>query len=147
MNDKENYRPVSTLPNLSKVFEKLIYFQNNTYISDKFSKYLTGFRKSHNAQHMLLNMIENLKSSLNKRNKIRAIFKDFSEAFDTLDHPLLIAKLEAYGFNSLSLEFMKNYLTNRNRDIRSETVLVFGEKLHLASGKVPYLDPCFLTSS
>ena len=74
MNDKQNYRPVSTLSSLSKVFEKLIYFQNNTYMSDKFSKYLIEFRKSHNTQHTLLNMIENLKSSLNKRNKIGTIF-------------------------------------------------------------------------
>ena len=47
MNDKHNYRPVSTLPNLSKVFEKLIYSQINTYGNDKLSKYLTVFRKNH----------------------------------------------------------------------------------------------------
>ena len=84
-------------------------------MSDKFSKYLTGFRKNHNTQHALLNMIENWKSNLNKGNKIGAIFMDLSKAFDTLDHSLLIAKLEAYGFDSLSLEFMKNYLTNRKQ--------------------------------
>ena len=83
-------------------------------MSDKFSRYLTGFRKNHNSQHELLNMIENWKSNLNKGTKIGAIFMDLSEAFNTLDHALLIAKakLEAYGFDSLSLEFMKNYLTN-----------------------------------
>ena len=53
------------------------------------------------------------KSNLNKRNQIGAIFTDLPKAFDTLDHSLLIVKLEAYGFNSLSLEFMKNYLRNR----------------------------------
>ena len=53
-----NYRPVSTLSNLSKVFEKLIYSQINTYMSDKFSKYLTGFCKNHNTQHALLKMTE-----------------------------------------------------------------------------------------
>ena len=67
-------------------------------MSDKFSKYLTVFRNNHNTQH--------------KGNKIGAVSMDFSKAFDTLDHSLLIAKLEANGFNSLSLEFMKNYLTN-----------------------------------
>ena len=69
INDKENYRPVSTLSILSKVFEKLIYSQINTYMSDKFSRYLTGFRKNHNTQHALLNVIENWKSNLNKRIK------------------------------------------------------------------------------
>ena len=55
---------------LSKVFEKIIYSQINTYMSDKFSKYLTGFHKNHNTQHTLLNMIENWKSNLNNGNKI-----------------------------------------------------------------------------
>ena len=82
---------------------------------DKFSKYLTGFRKNHNTQHALLNMIENWKINLNKGNKIGAIFMDLSRAFDTLNHSLIIAKFEAYGFDSLSLEFMKNYLTNRKQ--------------------------------
>ena len=109
MNGKRNYCPVSTLSNLSKVFEKLIYSQINTYMSDKFSKYLTGF---HNMQHTLLNMIEYWKSNLNKGNKIGVMFMALFKGFDTLDHSLLIAKLEAYGFNSLSLEFMKNHVTN-----------------------------------
>ena len=115
MNDKKNYRPVSTLSNLSKVFEKLIYSQINAYMSDKFPKYLTEFCKNHNTQHALLNMTENWKSNLNKGIKTGAIFMDLSQAFDTLDHSLLKAKLEAYGFDSLSLEFMKNYLTNRKQ--------------------------------
>ena len=57
MNDKQNYRPVITLSNLLKVLEKLIYFQINTYMNDKCLKYLTGFRKNHNTQDALLNMI------------------------------------------------------------------------------------------
>ena len=110
MNDKQNYRPVSTLSNLSKVFEDLIYSQINTNMKIKFFKYLIGFRKNQNTQYALLNMIENWKSNLNKRNKITATFMDLSKYFNTLDHSILIAKLEAYGFDSLSLEFMKNYL-------------------------------------
>ena len=66
MNDKQNYRSASTLSNLSKVFEKLIYYQINTYMSDKFSINLTGFRKNHITQHALLNITKNWKSHLNK---------------------------------------------------------------------------------
>ena len=120
MNDKQNYRPVSTLPNLSKVFEKGFYSQINTYMSDKFSKYLTGFRKNHNTQNALLNMTKKWKSSLNKGNKIGAIFVALPKAFVTLDHSLLIVKLEAYGFDSLSLDFMKNYPTNRKQRCKLE---------------------------
>ena len=74
MNDKQNYRPVSTLSNLSNIFEKINYSQINSYKSDKFSKYLTGFRKNHNTQHALLNMIENWKSTRNKGNKIFMLY-------------------------------------------------------------------------
>ena len=80
MSGKQNYRPVSTLPNLSKAFEKLIDSQINTYMSDKFSKYLTGFCKNHSTQYALLNMIENWNSNLNKGNKI---FMDLIKAFNT----------------------------------------------------------------
>ena len=84
-------------------------------MSDKFSKYLTGFCKSHNTQHALLNMTENWKQNLNYENKIGAIFMNLSKAFDTLDYSVLIAKLEAYVLDSLSLEFVQNYLTNRKK--------------------------------
>ena len=53
--------------NLSEVFDKLIYSQLNTYMSKNFSKYLAEYRKNHNAQHALLNMIENWGCNLNKR--------------------------------------------------------------------------------
>ena len=79
----------------------------------KFFKYLIGFRKNQNTKNALLNMIENWKSNQNKRNKI-AIFMDLSKDFNTLDHSILIAKLEAYGFDKLPLEFMKNYLTENS---------------------------------
>ena len=117
MNDKQNYHPVSTLSNFSTVIQKVIYTQINTYMSDKLSKYLTGFRKNHDRQHAVLNMIENWKSNLNKirRYKIRAIFMDLSMAFDSFEPFLLTAKLEGYGFDILSLEFMKNYLTSRKQ--------------------------------
>ena len=80
-------------------------------MSAKFSKCQTRFGKNHNAQHALLTMIENWKIYSNKRNKI-AVFMDLSTVFDTLDHFLLIGKLEEYGFHSLSLEFIKNYPKN-----------------------------------
>ena len=73
-----------------------------------------GFLNNHN-KHELLNTIEIWKNNQNKGNEIGAIFIELSQAFDTLDHFPLIAKLGAYGFNSQSLEFMKNYLTNRKQ--------------------------------
>ena len=110
---------------------------------DKLHRYLTGFRKNHNTQHAFPNMIENWKSNLNKGNKIGAIFMDLYKAFDTLDYSLLIAELEAYGLDSLSLEFMKNYLTNRKQRCKVKNFPMYREKLCQASRKAPYLDLCF----
>ena len=56
--DKENYRPISVLPNLSKVYERLMYNQIYPYFDRLFSKFQCGFRKGFNAQHYLLVMIE-----------------------------------------------------------------------------------------
>ena len=80
---KKDYRPVSTLSNFSKIFEKLIYSQLNDYMKNKFSIYLTGFRKNHSTQHALLKMIETWKSKLNTGNKVGVIFMDLSKAFDS----------------------------------------------------------------
>ena len=79
----------------------------------KFSKFHTGFRKSHNTQYALVRMIENWKTQLNKRKKIGVIIMDLSKAFNTLNHSLLIDKLKAYGLNLNSASFIKSYLTNR----------------------------------
>ena len=64
MTDKKSYRPISTLSNFSKIFEKLIYIQINSFIDSKLSKYLAAFRKNHNTQHDLLNMTETWSSML-----------------------------------------------------------------------------------
>ena len=110
---KDNYRPISTLSNLTKLFESLIFTQLNRYMQNKFSKYLTGFQKNHNTQNSLLRMIESWKVRLNNGSKVGVIIMDLSKAFDSLNHKLLIAKLKAYGLDSNSVTFMKNYLTNR----------------------------------
>ena len=61
---KSNYRPVSILPTLSKIYEKILYQQMYQYFDSIFSKYLSGFRKGHSTQHCLLFMLEKLKKAL-----------------------------------------------------------------------------------
>ena len=73
--------------------------------------------------------MENWKTNLNKGNEIGAIFMALSKTFDNLDHFLLIAKLEPYGFDSLSLEFTKNYLTNRKRRFKVGNCLSVWRKI------------------
>ena len=113
--NKENYRPVSVLSSMSKVFERIMYSQINEFMENKFSNYLTGFRKGHNTQHTFMVMIEKWKKSLDKNLKIGVIFMDLSKAFDTLNHSLLLEKLKAYQFSENALTLMKNYLTKRHQ--------------------------------
>ena len=91
----------------------VIYNQINEYIEPFLSNLLTGFRKNHNTQHSLLKMLESFKEALDKGNSVSAIFMDLSKAFDTLNHDLLIAKLEAYGFSVNSLSYIHSYLNKR----------------------------------
>ena len=71
--DKENYRPVSVLSHVSKVFEKIIYMQIDTLMREKLSKLLTGFRKNHSTQHCLLSMFAIWKNTLDKGGYISAM--------------------------------------------------------------------------
>ena len=93
--DKINYRPVSLLSHMSKVFERNIFNQINEYIEPFLSNILTGFRKNHNTKHCVVKMLEKWKEDLVKGNFADVIFMDLSKVFDTLNHDLLIAKLEA----------------------------------------------------
>ena len=86
--DKENYRPISILPNLSKVYERLMYNQIYPYFDTLFSKFQCGFRKGFNAQHCLLAMIEKWRKTLDKGGETGAVLTDLSKAFDCIDHNL-----------------------------------------------------------
>ena len=80
--DKENYCPISILPNLSKVYERLTYNQIYPYFDMLFSKFQCSFRKGFNAQHCLLAMIEKRRKTLNKGGETGAVLTDLSKAFD-----------------------------------------------------------------
>ena len=112
---KENYRPISVLPAVSKLFERIIYEQIYTYMEKYLSPYLCGFRKGYNTQDCLLIMLEQWKKSLDKKEKAGAILTDLSKAFDSLNHDLLIAKLDAYGFSENSIRFIYDYLSHRKQ--------------------------------
>ena len=111
--EKSNYRPISILPNLSKIYERLLYDQMYSYFDKFFVKYQCGFRKGYNAQHCLLVMIEKMKEARDKNKVCAAVLTDLSKAFDCLKRDLLIAKLDAFGFDYISLRVMYAYLNNR----------------------------------
>ena len=109
---KGNYRPVTILPNLSKIFEKCMFEQMSQFFENIFSKYQCGFRKGFSTQQCLLAMLEKWKRSVDNSKMFGALLTDLSKAFDCLDHELLIAKLNAYGFSLTALKLVHNYLSN-----------------------------------
>ena len=130
--DKKNYRPISILPNVSKVFERYIYNQMNEYFDKILSKYQCGFRKGFSTQHCLLLMLERFKIALDKKGSYGALLTDLSKAFDCLSHDLLIAKLEAYGLDPISLKLLHDYLTDRRQ--RAKVGTCFSLYVDIMSG-------------
>ena len=87
---KDNYRPISILPNIFKIRERCLYNQLQTYFNDILSKYQCGFRKGFNAQHCLISMMEKWKESVDNNGAFGALMTDLSKAFDCLHHGLLV---------------------------------------------------------
>ena len=115
---KSNYRPISLLPTVSKIFEQIMFSQINDFIQDKFNPLLCGFRKGHSTQHALFNLLQNWQKSLDRGEIVGTLLMDLSKAYDCVPHDLLLAKLNAYGFDFASLTFILSYLTGRKHRVK-----------------------------
>ena len=115
--NKENYRPISILPSISKVFERLLFQQITSYVTDVLSPYLCGFRKGYSTKHALLRLLDQLNKNLDKKGKVGLLLMDLSKAFDCISHDLLIAKLHAYKFEKSSLKLIYSYLKGRHQRV------------------------------
>ena len=118
MTIKENYRPISILPTVSKIYERNMCNEIQNYIDKYLSPYLCGFRKGFGTQHCLAVMVEVWKKAIDLKEHAGGVLTDLSKAFDCLNHELLIAKLATYGFSEKSLKFLYNYLSERKQKTR-----------------------------
>ena len=109
--DKENYRPISILSNVSKIFERCLNKQLQEYFQALLCKYQYGFRKGYSVINALLPMAEKWKKSLDEVGAFGALLTDLSKAFNCLPRELVIAKLHAYGVDIPSLKLLHSYLT------------------------------------
>src|SRR3989442_97744 len=112
-----NYRPISLLSIFSKVFESLV----STRLSSFFAKFNTlyefqfGFRTNYSTKLALLNSVDDILNSLNDKQYVAGIFFDLSKAFDSIDHSILLVKLDCYGIRGTMLNWFRSYLSNRSQ--------------------------------
>jgi len=114
-NSLDNYRGISVLPPIAKVFEKIVskriihYFESNKL----FFSNQHGFRSNHSCETALLSIIDRLKNNMNKNKINLALFIDFKKAFDLINPKLLIIKLMNYGFDNNAIHLFMDYFKNR----------------------------------
>lgn len=120
----QNYRPISILSSVSKIFEKIIHNQLFAYFtsSNIFNKYQYGFRSKHSTELATLHLVDQLILNMDNNKLPLNIYMDLSKAFDTLDHNILIEKLQHYGIRNQSLELLKDYLNNRYQYVNYQNV-------------------------
>lgn len=127
----ENYRPISLLSAFSKIMERLIYNKIFEFLVryEILFKSQFGFRKAHNTTHATLDFVKTIEDALDSGEMAMGVFCDLSKAFDTINHDLLLEKLEHYGIRGKANEWLKSYLTGREQyvelnDAKSEKLPV-----------------------
>ena len=113
--ESSNYRPISVLPIFSKVLERIIYNRLYSFLTDNNILYEKqfGFQKNTSTEHAILQLAEDITNSFSDGKYTLGVFIDLSKAFDTVDHEILISKLNYYGIRGITRKWLISYLNNR----------------------------------
>ena len=113
----ENYRPVSLLSSVSKVFEKAVYDQLTLYFNehDYFNHSQYGFRAGHSTEYANIELVDRISYAVDQGQIPLTLYLDLSKAFDTLDHHILLRKMEYFGICDSNLNWFQSYLSERPR--------------------------------
>ena len=115
----DEYRPISILPVVAKVFESLVHTQVYGYLKhhDILHESQSGFRPKHSTQDALLKTVDDWRQSLDRNEIVGSVFIDLSKAFDSVCHTLLLGKLARYGFGGDSVLWFQDYLLGRRQRV------------------------------
>ena len=121
----KNYRPISVLPVISKIFQMAIHEQLSDYFTTNslFCKQQYGFMKNASTELAALELIDRLLNQLNARKIPTNLYLDLSKAFDSISHDILLDKLRYYGVTDGSIQLLKSYLSNRKQYVQIDGVM------------------------
>ena len=112
-----NYRPISLFSNISKSFEKMMHIRLTSFLKKNkvLSSFQFGFRNKHSTNHVLISLTEMIRSTLDNDQFACGVFIDLQKGFDTVDHKILLFKMNHYEVKGILYEWFKSYLTNRQQ--------------------------------
>ena len=118
--DLGNYRPISVLPCFSKILERIMYKRLYKYLQENKILYCKqfGFQAGHSTDHAIIQLVDQIYENFEENKYTLGVFIDLSKAFDTVDHKILLSKLEIYGVKRNLLKWFENYLTNRKQYVQ-----------------------------
>lgn len=121
----ENYCPISVLPTLSKIIEKIVHARLSEYLAEHnlLSKFQFGFLAKRSTELAVTLLCDDIRRNADNKMLTGCIFIDFSKAFDTLSHAKLLLKLSSYGIKNKELEWFSDYLFNRTQLVKYNNVL------------------------
>ena len=144
--DPSNYRPISLLPVISKIIEKVVHDQTNAFLSDEniLYNYQSGFRANHPTNLCLSFLTDKVLKGFDEGLLTGIILIDLQKAFDTIDHEILLYKLKAIRLSKGTLQWFRSYLSERIFLVNIESKLSdFGKKILWGTTRV-YLRPPFV---
>ena len=139
--DHSNYLPISLLSNIEEILEKRMYKGLYTFLSNNDIIYSLqfGFREQCSTSHALINITENIRKTPGDGNIDCWVSEDLQKAFDTVDHQILLAKLNHYEIRGVSNDWLKSYLSNRSQyvSINAYEYGLAGINCDVSQGSVP----------
>ena len=124
--DPASYRPISNLNTISKIIERLALTRLRQHItqSDNFSKKQSAYRQYHSTETALLSILDDVYGKIDKGRSTLLVALDMSAAFDTVEHPVLLRRLEAcFGVTGSALSWISSYLSDRSQFVRLDSFL------------------------
>ena len=126
-NDPVNYRPISVLNSLNKVFERLLHKQLYNYLelNELLPHFQYGYRKNNSTCHAILDFTKEIETVLDNNDVAVSVFMDLSKAFDTVDKSILCEKLNKLGIGGVSNKLIENYMTGRYFYMKNDTNIAY----------------------